>query len=211
MIMKKVFLLGDSINLHYGSYLLTFLQNHCQFSYKEGKEEALANINEPVGGNGGDSSMVLEYLRERSEKTDMDYDYLVFNAGLHDIKRNPPSMDLQVSPEDYRKNLLEIIKIMKNKNVKPVFITSTPVNDEIHHSYLVQNFGIERFNADIINCNNAAKEIMAENGIPVIDLYEFTLFFGKDAYIDHVHYSEKIRELQGAFLAGSMLQIIKNY
>ena len=76
MTMKEMLLLGDSINLHYGPYLNRQFNKHFIIHSKPGRHEALRRIDYPVGGNGGDSHMVLEYLKERSENGELNFDTL---------------------------------------------------------------------------------------------------------------------------------------
>lgn len=199
--MKQLFVIGDSISVHYGDYLMSELSGSFSCIPREGIQEALENINLPVGGNGGDSARVLDFLQKQEKAGELNYHILLFNCGLHDIKRNPPSMELQIPPDVYAKNLREILALVKKHGVQPVFINTTPVNDEIHHSYLKENFGIERFSADVINYNRIAEEIMEQEDVPVIDLYAFTLKLGKEAYCDHVHYKESVRKQQAVFIA----------
>jgi len=59
--MKTVHIIGDSISIQYGPYLAKYVAPHCQYSRKEGE---VGNMDVPNGANGGDSSMVLEYLRK---------------------------------------------------------------------------------------------------------------------------------------------------
>ena len=66
--MRKMLLLGDSISLHYGTYLNEYLKHEFEIHSKPGKEEALKKIDSAIGGNGGDSSMVLEYIKERQKE-----------------------------------------------------------------------------------------------------------------------------------------------
>lgn len=58
-----------------------------------------------------------------------------------------------------------------------------------------------RFNKDVLAYNAIAKEVMQERNIKIIDLYSFTEKFGKDAFEDHVHYKEAIREKQAEFIS----------
>jgi len=61
--MKKLYVIGDSISMHYGPDLEAMLESVMAYSRKSGQEEALKNLDRPAGANGGDSSMVLAYLR----------------------------------------------------------------------------------------------------------------------------------------------------
>jgi len=65
--MKNILLIGDSISLDYGRYLEGFTGPDLHVYGKPGREAAYENLDIPVGGNGGDSRMVLEHLRETGE------------------------------------------------------------------------------------------------------------------------------------------------
>lgn len=154
----------------------------------------------------GDSGMVLEYVRQREAEGTLGYDLFVFNCGLHDIKRESPEYKLQVEPEDYRKNLQEIIAITKQLNLKTVFINSTPVEDERHD----KTIGFNRHNVDLLRCNEIASSVMAENGIPVIDLYGFTDALPEPKYCDYVHYTKEVQKKHGEFLAEILTKVLAN-
>lgn len=201
--MKKMLLLGDSINLHYGSYLAEYLKNNFEIHSKPGKKEALKKIDYAVGGNGGDSSMVLEYVKERDKNNDLDFDVFVFNCGLHDIKRKVPEEKLQIPIEQYEQNLNEIYKIMQKNGVKCIFITTTPVYEEMHLE--LAPAGIKRYNADVCAYNEVAVKTAEKNNAPIIDLYGFVCAQNDRGYLDYAHFNLEARKLQAAFIAGSVL------
>jgi lysophospholipase L1-like esterase len=207
--MKKVYIIGDSISLHYGEYFADAISDSFVCVQRENVQEALDNINMAVGGNGGDSSRVLSLVKKQEEEGSLDaIDVLIFNCGLHDIKRHPPKGALQVEADLYERNLCEIVEIIKKHGISPIFLTTTPVNDEIHHSYLEINNGIERFGEDVINYNKIAVNVMEKYNVPIIDLYGYTLPFGEKAYDDHVHYTAEVRRLQAEFIANELKRII---
>jgi len=80
-----------------------------------------------------------------------------------------------------------------------VWVRTTPFDEQVHNS---RNRQIHRFAADGADYNQAADEIMAEAGVPAIDLHAFTLTLGGDLYCDHVHFREPVREKQGIFIGG---------
>ena len=203
--MKKILLIGDSISLYYSRFLASGLDGIAEVHTKAGMQEAMENLDLPKGANGGDSGMVLDYIRQRDGEDTLGYDLFVFNCGLHDIKRQSPEYKLQVEPADYRKNLQEILAITKKRNLKTIFINSTPVEDERHNK--ATGFYINRHNADLLVCNKIAGEVMAENNIPVIDLYGFTDALPEPKYCDHVHYTEEVQRKHGEFLT----EILKKY
>ena len=193
----EVFVLGDSISIHYGPYLKKHLDKKFNYDRKRGMDLALKDLDTPKGANGGDSFMVLEYL-DSAIKNGKTFDLLLLNCGAHDIRRFRDNHRLQVSSEEYGKNLLEILSILKNSCKKLIFINTCPIIDELHNN---RPDGFFRYNEDIILFNHIAKNIMDTNDIQTIDLYSFTKNLGADIYCDHAHFNEKIREKQGEFLA----------
>lgn len=195
---ESVFVIGDSVSIHYGPYLKENIKDKFNYDRKRGLDQALEDLDRPVGANAGDSRMVLEYLREEQEK-DTKYNILLINCGLHDIRVDRESRKVQVEIEEYKLNLIKIIEIAKIVSNKVIWIGLTPVIDDIHNS---REGGFLRYSKDSIAYDDLAKEIMREYNIQCIDIYNFTKNLGADIYSDHVHFREEVRKLQGAFIAG---------
>jgi len=193
---RKIFVIGDSVSIHYGPYLKKMIENKFEYDRKRGEEQALMDLDKPIGANAGDSRMILEYLEEELKKNTK-YDILLINCGLHDIRVDRYSNKIQIELEEYKKNLNEIIKISKEMANKIIWIGLTPVIDEIHNS---REGGFLRFSEDVHNYDKNAKQIMREYNIPSIDMYNFTRNLGADIYSDHVHFKEEVRKLQAAFI-----------
>ncbi|HBC88526.1 MAG TPA: lipase [Lentisphaeria bacterium] len=196
----KIYVIGDSISIQYGPYLKKYLSGVIEYSRKEGEEEALLNLDKPIGANGGDSSMVLTFLKAKSKSGGIDADLLLLNCGLHDIKTDPKTGKKQVPLEEYKKNLKEIVSVVSKMKPKLVWIRTTPCDEKVHNSRPKMEF--HRFSADCMAYNDAADRIMEESGVAVIDLYTFTANLGDSPYCDHVHFHEHIREKQASFIAG---------
>jgi len=94
------------------------------------------------------------------------WDVIHCNWGLHDIKRMPDGKR-QVSLEDYERNLRELVQRLKPIGRKLVWCSTTPVPGT--------ELDPPRFNEDVIAYNTVARRVMAEDGIPVDDLYSFVL------------------------------------
>lgn len=195
----KVFIIGDSISVHYGQYLKKYMNGIIEYERKDGSEEALKNLDIPQGANGGDSSRVLEYLKARADKDPINADYLILNCGLHDIKTDSITGEKQIPMAKYADNLKEIIGVAQKSGLKVIWIRTTPADEAVHNA--IQH-DFKRFKADCIAYNDAADKIMVDDGIPSIDLYTFTNNLGNDVYCDHVHFHEHVREKQAAFIAG---------
>ncbi|MBP1990570.1 SGNH/GDSL hydrolase family protein [Paenibacillus eucommiae] len=202
--MRSVFVIGDSISIHYGPYLQQAIAPQLSYDRKRGTEDALKDLNNPIGANGGDSGMVLAYLQQQ-EQEHIHYDILLVNCGLHDIKTDPATRTKQVTPEQYEANLQQICQLGISMARSFVWVRTTPLVDEIHN----QLASIYRFHEDLLQYNSIADKVMEQNDIPVIDLYTATLGMGKDedVYCDHVHFKDDVRQRQAAFIAKQLLSI----
>ncbi len=205
--MKKVFIVADSISIHYHPYLKKMAQGVFDYGRKEGILEALKDMDnaDVDGANGGDSSMVLEYLRRQFEKPDFNPDYLVLNCGLHDVKIDPDTNKKQISQQQYKENLEQVLELARNNNTNIIWINSTPIDDNRHNTL---NKDFLRFNKDVIQYNKIAGELFKDAGCPIIDLYDFTSKLNDDLYCDHAHYNEPVREKQAYFIAGYISAIL---
>ena len=195
----KIYVIGDSISIQYGPYLQGYLKGFMEYSRKEGEREALANLDYPQGANGGDSSMVLSFLRDKARTGGIDTDLLLVNCGLHDIKTDTVSGKKQVSIDLYEQNLRAMVDVVASMGLKLVWIRTTPCDEAVHNRGRMEFL---RFSADNIAYNRVADQVMSEAGVPAIDLYTFTTNLGPDLYCDHVHFHVPVREKHAAFIAG---------
>ncbi len=197
--MKTVYVLGDSISMHYGPYLQQALAGVMGYARKEGDEEANLNLDIPVGANGGDSRSVLAFVKAKVAAGGFAADFLAVNCGLHDIKRNPTSGSYQIPLADYEANLSELVKVVAPLHEQLIWITTTPCDENVHNQ---RSSTFHRYAADCQAYNAAANRIMAAAGVPIIDLYTFTTNLGPDLFCDHVHFTETIRTQHAAYIAG---------
>lgn len=199
----SVFVVGDSISVHYGPFLEKALAGRIAYNRKGGAAEALANLDVPRGSNGGDSGRVLNFLRERLSEPDFRPGLLLFNAGLHDIKRRSENGPPQIELDQYRANLRQIVEALRSRKIAPAWIRTTPLCTRIHNGPSFPGFF--RFEPDLEQYNRVADEVMEEEKIPSINLYHFTLTQADDPaelFCDHVHFHLEIQARQGAFLSG---------
>lgn len=203
----NVFLIGDSISIQYGPYLKLYLADFAILDRKTDDGQAEKNLDVPGGANGGDSRMVLEYLRAKLKEPSFKPDYLLLNCGLHDIKRDPKTDDIQVNGDNYQKNMTEIVQILQKKKIKLIWIRTTWVVDSIHNA----KAGFNRYNADVLKYNAIADEICRKNKISSIDLYTFSKQLGAKHFTDHVHYDKEAQSLQAAYVAGFLQKILNSY
>ncbi len=199
MSLPRVYVIGDSISIHYGPFLERYGRGKFVYARKQGEEEALLNLDRPQGANGGDSAMVLTFLKGLLASAKPAPDLLLVNCGLHDIKTNPQSGQRQVPLDAYTRNLRALAALCRRHQAEWAWIRSTPVADAVHNKPGMEFF---RYARDLEAYNAAADAVMAAEGVPAIDLYTFTRNLGDDLFCDHVHFHEPVREKQAAFLAG---------
>ena len=206
--LPRLFVIGDSISIQYGPYLEKRVAGTFAYDRKQdaaGAPRATSNLDVPIGANGGDSDMVLAYLRHRRAHDPVRADILLLNCGLHDIKTTPSTGAIQVPLERYRANLLAIIEETRAMHLRLVWIRTTPVFDETHNS---RSQAFHRFARDVDAYNAAADAIMAAANAPAIDLNGFSAKFLPAGFIDHVHYREEIREKQAAFIFDELRRLL---
>lgn len=204
--LPTVFVIGDSISMQYGPFLQNQLKGFFDYDRKKDNGRGESNLDNPEGANGGDSRMVLEYLKLKQNDPTFKPDMLLLNCGLHDIKRNSQTSVIQIDEVQYRQNLEAICRIATKKNIQLIWLRTTPVVDERHNT---RSKVFHRFAKDVDTYNAIADDVFSKKNIPVIDLYQFTLNLGDETYIDHVHYNESVRALQAAFIAGSLITLTK--
>lgn len=195
--MKKLFVIGDSISMHYGPFLEEYIKGFYEYDRK-GKGKDWKDINQHSQVNGGDSNDVLRFLEETPE---IEYDVLLLNCGLHDVKTRDK---IQVDEKTYEENLEKIISFVQSRGKKVVWVMSTPVEDERHNKI---SYPVCRYNRDVVRYNEIAARVMGKMQVPVIDLYSFTCNLNMPRYQDHVHYVEEVRKLHAAFIAGSLMAL----
>lgn len=203
----KVFVIGDSISIYYGTYLEKDLSRKFIYDRKGGKEAKMANPDIPEGANGGDSNRVVKYLESLKSDENFTTDYFLINCGLHDIKHNTITAPSQVNLETYKVNLEKIIAITRQMNAKLIWINTTPVVDSIHN----KKVPFFRYNDEVIKYNTTTDSLMKSEKIPIIDLYTFTQKFVPEGYMDHVHFNKKARKKQADFIAKQVKEITKEY
>lgn len=110
------------------------------------------------------------------------WDLIHFNWGLHDLKYMEDGKK-QVSPEDYEKNLRELVKQMKATGATLVWCSTTPVPEG--------DLKPMRKNDEVELYNRIAKKIMLEEMVAIDDLYSFALPRLKEIQLPvNVHFSD---------------------
>ncbi|MBD2754359.1 SGNH/GDSL hydrolase family protein [Spirosoma validum] len=197
--LPKLYVIGDSISMRYGPFLEKYVQGVWQYDRKSDDGQAAKNLDVPVGANGGDSRMVLEYLKLKAPDKTFQPDVLLLNCGLHDIKRNPETNAIQVDSASYRKNLEAIYQLLHKRNIRLVWMRTTSVEDERHNT---RSKAFKRYARDLDAYNAIADEVMHKHGVSIVDLYTFTRSLGSEHFVDHVHYDDAAMQLQAGYIAG---------
>ncbi|GAB5561873.1 MAG: hypothetical protein SynsKO_35200 [Synoicihabitans sp.] len=198
----KIYVIGDSISVHYGPYLERALTGFADYARKGGPDASGTDWENPADANGGDSNLVRSFLTENLPA--ISADFMLLNCGLHDIRLDQKTHTHQVPLDTYRANLRAIIALVRHAGIAPIWVNSIPLIDAVHNAHPLP---YERFLADVIAYNAAAAEIMSHQSVPTIDLFTFTQSLGPDIYIDHVHVTPKAREQQATFLADQLKQL----
>lgn len=157
---KKILIIGDSISMGYTPFVKEALSDKADVFHNKGNAQH----------TGTGKEMLEEWLG------DTEWDIIVFNWGLWDLCYRHPESKVQgnrdkingavtFTVEQYAANMDTIVTRLKHTGAKLLFITTTvvPPNEA------------GRFEGDEIKYNNAALAIMEKHGIPVHDLYQYSI------------------------------------
>lgn len=194
---RRFTVLGDSISLHYSPYLPDRLDPSIVLVRPGESGEADNDLDTPQGGNRGESSRLRAWAERADARGEPAVDLVLFNAGLHDVKRDPASDAIQTPLPVYRRNLEALALLLPRAERPAAWVRTTPCDDEQHRRHCSAFY---RRAADVAY-NAAADAIMAAHGLPIIDLHGFTLGLPGELYCDHVHFHDRVREAQAEFLA----------
>jgi arylsulfatase len=182
--LPRVLLIGDSISIGYTPPVRKQL---------EGK----VNVHR-IPTNGGPTTNGLANLQTWLGAGK--WDLIHFNWGLHDLKYMPDGKK-QVSPEDYEKNLRELVKQLKATGATVVWCSTTPVPEG--------ELNPPRKNDEVVEYNAIAKRVMDENRVPTDDLYAFALPRLKEIQLPvNVHFSDAGSETLATQVATAILQFL---
>lgn len=162
--LPRVLLIGDSISMGYTLPVRELLK---------GK----ANVHRPPTN----CAATIHGLKEldgwlKTGGEGKKWDVIHFNWGLHDLKYLGPKGEnladphaetsrKQVSPEDYEKNLRELVKRLKKTGARLIWRNTTPVPQGARG----------RIPGDAAKYNAIAARVMKEADIEIHDLYSFAL------------------------------------
>ena len=162
----RILILGDSISIGYTPFVQQAFGNSAMVVRPMNNHRAAENC----AGTDRGLQAIDRWLSIGGGK----WDVIHFNFGLHDLKHvnpedgrnsNDKSHPEQSPPEEYEKQLTEIVGKLKATGATLIFATTTPVPEG----------GVRPFRdpASPEIYNSVAKRIMQENGIAVNDLYSF--------------------------------------
>ena len=201
--LPKILIIGDSISGGYFPIVKKSLMEKAKvfqpvYIDKNGKKKACC---------GGTSQGVREIEIFLSAKK---WDIIHFNFGLHDIKHVDPvsgknsknlSHPHQASPEEYERNLIEIIKKLKRTGAKLIFATTTPYPDKLGKQ--MRSPGMPKI------YNQVAIKIMNKNQIKINDLYSLVLpKLSELQRPNNVHFKEKGSRFLAELVIESIMESI---
>ena len=201
---QKVFVIGDSISIQYGPYLASFLGEKYVYDRLRKAGTPFASRDSIPIANGQDSKNVLKQVKRLLADPSFQPDVFLVNCGLHDIKTLVETQKKQVPLPEYISNLDSIFHLLQEREIRTVWVRTTPVVDSIHNK---EGMSFHRYATDLDQYNKMADILCSALSIPQIDLHHFTLSLGRDIYVDHVHFDREVRKLQGAFVAGYLLSL----
>ncbi len=191
--LPRVLLIGDSISIGYTDSVVELLQ---------GKADV-----QRVKGNAGDTQMGLDSLPKWLDAKHGRWDVIHFNWGLWDLcYRNPESKTqghrdkvhgkLTLAPEQYRKNLQQIVAALETTGAKLIWASTTPVP--------AGEAG--RKVGDDLVYNRIAAEVMKEHGIPINDLHALMVPHMKTMTTEpgNVHFTAEGSQLLGKQVAAAI-------
>lgn len=172
--LPQYLILGDSVSHGYsinGGLVSTLLSD---------KLFEAVPVNAGGGGQCGDTDRGLLCLRAWIGTNATRFDLVSFNWGLHDLSSStwtgPPNVPLV----NYTRNLRNITRLLRRRlsSAKLLFITTTPVPDS-------RQLSPPRNESTVLEYNLAAKKVMSEEKIPVLDIWAWTdSICGGDPYIE---------------------------
>ena len=199
--LPKILIIGDSIS---GGYF-PFVQDSLIGKAKVFQPTYIDENGKTKGCCGGTTQGLKEMDSFLSNKK---WDIIHFNFGLHDIKHIDPitgknsknlSHPHQASPEQYEKNLIEIVEKLKRTGAKLIFATTTPYPDKLGKQ--MRSPGMPKV------YNEVALRVMNNNGIEINDLYGLVLPRMEELQRpNNVHFLEKGSEVLAEHITKLLIQ-----
>ena len=192
--LPRVLLIGDSISIGYTLPTRELLK---------GK----VNLHR-IPTNGGPTIKGLQHIESWLGKKK--WDVIHFNWGLHDLKHMGPNGEnlfpkekggkVQVSLEDYEKNLDRLVQRLKKTGARLIWRNTTPVPPGSKGRYV----------GDSIRYNAAAERVMIRHGVPTHDLFTMSRERMKEIMLPaNVHYTKDGSKALAESVAKIILQALK--
>jgi hypothetical protein len=188
---RELFVIGDSISVHYGPHLQRMTEGVLDY-------RRLVDPDSGEPQNGGDSGAVRCYLEGTEER----FDLLLINCGLHDLRKNPQTGAFQVPLPEYVENVRALLERAGDLASQVIWVRTTGF-DQDRHNRLAPGF--HRFEGDLTSYNAEADRVVAGLGLASCDLFGFTRSLGSDLWGDHVHFTQEVCVLQGAYVEGFLM------
>jgi lysophospholipase L1-like esterase len=154
--MKKVLLLGDSIRMGYEGYVRELLRGNAEVYSSE--------------DNGRFAAYTLWQANQMLKLHQ--YDVVHWNNGYWDMNIEAPMTEAIHPVDEYLHFLKRILSELRKNGAKVIFATTTPI---LEAGTAVNTSGadvaLNYNNAWVLKYNEAAKRLMAEENVPVNDLY----------------------------------------
>ncbi len=182
--LPNILLIGDSISIYYTDTVRRLLKGHADV------------FRTPMGP--GKAETLFESLDDFLKSSQ--WDVIHFNSGLHDFART------EGTPEDleiYRNNLKTIIKKLRATEAKLIWGNTTPVPVK----------AIASSDERCKNYNAVAAELMAEEDIPVNDLYSAILPDHSQYWTapNNIHFNSLGSALLGRRVANAILPVLSEF
>ena len=164
--LPRVLIIGDSISIGYTDKVAELLAGEAVVERPMGEDGKAENCG-PTSKGIADLDLWLGDAR---------WDVIHFNWGLHDLcYRHPDSTatghrdkvngTITVTPEQYEANLRQLVARLKATGANLIWASTTPVPEGT----------LGRFVGDEVTYKEIAARVMAENNIPIDDLYAYML------------------------------------
>lgn len=183
--LPRVLLIGDSISIGY------------TLSVRE-KLQGEANVHR-IPTNGGPTIRGLESID--SWLGDSKWDVIHFNWGLHDLRIMEDTGKQQVTLDEYKQNLEQLVERMKQTDATLIWCSTTPVPPVSTPA---------RSEDDVLAYNAAAREIMQRHDVIISDLHGYALPRMKEIQLpDNVHFHDEGSAVLAEHVAAAIRKALK--
>ncbi len=193
--MKKVVLLGDSIKAWYAPIVREKLAGKCEVVVFEGENGKFVYNN-------------LRHLMNLLSTHGKTIDLVHFNSGYWDMAIMPYLNEPMISLEEYQSGLKKIVKLSRAAGAKVIFATTTPLpGKEVGPDNTGTGVTFSFEQEMVADYNNAAREVMQEENVPVNDLY--AVCKTDERYYkceDNLHHTPEGNELLAQHVANAILK-----